>query len=86
MDPIMMFGLSTIGSLVQGWLSKNKTKLPNDTIPMQTASTWGGAGVVVAQQTGDPMMMIAGLGGSFAANVTHKIVFGGIRKLWGMFR
>lgn len=79
LKPVLMFGVSIVGSAVQGAIIKHKTNLPNDTIPTQTNATWGTVGIAAGGMDGDPMVMIAGFAGATVASIGHKL----IGKLFG---
>jgi hypothetical protein len=83
LQPLAMYGVSILGSSVQGWIAKHKTPLPNDTIPTQTGATWGSAGIGVGAATNDPLTMVAGFAGAVTASVGQKMVGKLFGKIFG---
>lgn len=71
---LLMFGVSLVGSAVQGAIIKHKTTADNDTIPTRTGATWGTVGGGAAVATGDPYVAIGGLAGSVVASIGHKLI------------
>ena len=72
--PLAMFGVSVLGSSVQGKIVKTRTKIDNDRIPVHTGATWGTGGIVAGQVMDDPLMMVAGFAGATVASLGHKLV------------
>jgi hypothetical protein len=71
--PLIMLGVSTVGSLASGKAIKDKTKIDNDQIPVANGATWGTAGLVVGNQgEGDPLTMASGFAGAVLASLIHK--------------
>lgn len=76
---LLMFGVSTVGSAIQGAITKHRTAIDNDTIPVRNGATWGTVGGVAAVATGDPYVAIGGLAGAIVSSVGHKL----INKIFG---
>jgi hypothetical protein len=78
--PLLMFGVSIAGSSIQGAITKHKTGIDNDRIPVHTGATWGTAGIAAGQVTDDPLTMVAGFAGATVSSIGHKLIgklFGG---------
>ncbi len=78
--PLLVFGVSIAGSSVQGFITKNKTKANNDTIPVRNSATWGTGGIAAGAAMDDPLSMVAGFAGATVASIGHKLIgkiFGG---------
>jgi hypothetical protein len=74
LQSILAFGVSIAGSSVQGWITKKRPGIDNDRIPVQNSATWGTAGIVAGQATGDPLTMVAGFAGATVASLGHKLI------------
>ena len=77
--PLVVFGVSVLGSSVQGYVTKHKTGASNDTIPVRNSATWGTTGIAAGALMEDPMSMVAGFAGATVASLGHKM----IGKLFG---
>lgn len=71
---ILMFGISIAGSAVQGAITKHRTTVDNDTIPVRNGATWGGIGGGAAVLTGDPYVAIGGFAGAVVASAGQKLI------------
>ncbi len=72
--PLAMFGVSILGSSIQGKIVKDKTNIDNDRIPVHTGATWGTAGIAAGQVMDDPLMMVAGFAGATVTSLGHKLI------------
>jgi len=89
LKPLLMLGVSVAGSAVQGAITKHKTKIDNDRIPVQNGATWGSVGLAYGAHmasSGDPntmmsagLTMAAGFAGATVSSLGHKL----IGKLFG---
>jgi hypothetical protein len=70
----LSFGTSMVGSWVSGYVQKNHTKIPNDTIAQNNAAVWGGGWGAATQ---DATVGLSGAAGAMAASLT-KSLFGKI--------
>ena len=72
--PLAMFGVSILGSAVQGKITKKNPKIDNDRIPVQNGATWGTVGIGAGQIMDDPLTMTAGFAGAVVASLGQKLV------------
>lgn len=79
LKPLLVFGVSIAGSAIQGAITKHKTNIDNDRIPVQNSVTWGSAGVAYGSMADDPLSMVAGFAGATVTSLGHKL----IGKLFG---
>lgn len=72
--PLVMFGVSILGSAVQGKITKKNPKIDNDRIPVQNGVTWGSVGIGAGQIMDDPLTMVAGFAGATVTSLGHKLI------------
>lgn len=72
--PLLMFGVSIAGSSVQGAITKHKTNIDNDRIPVHNGATWGITGIAAGQIMDDPLMMVAGFAGATVSSIGQKLI------------